>query len=110
VGQELRIRFRQDLADIDAEVVRLFALVSERVAAATDSLLADDTQAAREVTRSDIQVDRLEHDIEHAVERVLLMEQPMSGDMRYLVTVLRIAAATSPSTSPSAPSRVSARA
>ena len=90
MGQELRLRFRQDLADIDTEVVRLFALVCERVAAATDSLLADDTRAAREVTGSDIQVDRLEHDLEHAVERGLLMEQPMSGDMRYLVTVLRI--------------------
>jgi phosphate transport system protein len=52
--------------------------------------MAGDTETARGVTLGDVQVDQLEHDVEHAAERLLLMEQPMSGDMRYLVTVLRI--------------------
>jgi phosphate transport system protein len=90
VPQELRIRFHQDLDEIDTEVRRLFGLVCERVSAATDSLVADDTHAAREVARTDVQVDELEHDIEQAVERLLLMESPMASEMRYLVTVLRI--------------------
>jgi phosphate transport system protein len=90
VARELRIRFRQELAEIDREVVRLFALVGERIAAATDSLLEADTEVARQVTGGDVQVDRLELDIEQAAERLLLMESPMASDMRYLVTVLRI--------------------
>jgi phosphate transport system protein len=90
VPHELRLRFHQELEDIDAEVVRLFALVHDRIAAATDSLLAADTQAAREVTLGDIQVDQLERDLEATAERLLLLEQPMSRDMRYLLTVVRI--------------------
>ena len=87
---ELRTRFHQQLSHIDGQVLRLFALVSESVAAATDSLLAADTDAARTVTRRDAVVDDLELELEELAERQLLTQSPMSGDMRYLVTVLRV--------------------
>ena len=90
MSHELRVQFHQQLAEIDKQVIRMFGLVCERVAAATDSLMAGDTETARGVTVGDVQVDQLEHDVERAAERLLLMEQPMAGDMRYLVTVLRI--------------------
>jgi phosphate transport system protein len=87
---ELRTRFHQQLNEIDDQVLRLFALVSESVAAANHSLLAADTDAARRVSRSDEVVDRLELELEELTERQLLTQSPMSGDMRYLVTVLRV--------------------
>jgi phosphate transport system protein len=90
VPVELRIRFHRQLEEIEAQVVRLFAIVRERVAAATDSFVTGDTEAARAVTSRDVQVDRLERDVEQLTERLLLTESPMCGDMRYLVTVLRI--------------------
>jgi phosphate transport system protein len=89
-GSELRRRFHQELDDIDAKVIRLFALVTESVAAATDTLLAGDAEAAREVSRRDSLVDQLEMDVEQVAERELLMQTPMAGDMRYLVSVLRV--------------------
>ena len=89
-GSELRRRFHQQLDEIDAKVVRLFALVTEGIAAATDALLAGDAEAARELTRRDSIVDLLEVDLEQVAERELLMETPMAGDMRYLVSVLRV--------------------
>ncbi len=89
-GSELRRRFHQQLDEIDAKVIHLFALVTEGVAAATDALLAGDVEAARELTRRDSIVDQLEGDLEQVAERELLMETPMAGDMRYLVSVLRV--------------------
>jgi phosphate transport system protein len=86
----VRHRFHQQLDNIDTMVRRLFALVSESVAAATDALLAGDTEAARRLTDRDAVVDQLEADLEQLTERELLMESPMGGDMRYLVSVLRI--------------------
>ncbi len=83
-------RFHQVLDEIDGKVIRLFALVSEAVAAATDALLAGDVEAARELTEQDQLVDLLEVDLEHVAERELLLETPMAGDMRYLVSVLRV--------------------
>jgi phosphate transport system protein len=90
VPVELRIRFHRHLEEIDAEVVRMFAIVRERVAAATDSFVTGDAELAQGVTSKDVQVDRLEREVELLVERLLLTESPMCGDMRYLVTVLRI--------------------
>jgi phosphate transport system protein len=88
--QELRRRFHQQLDEIDGKVIRLFALVTEGVAAATDALLGGDTEAARELTEQDRLVDLLEVDLEQVAERELLMQTPMAGDMRYLVSVLRV--------------------
>jgi phosphate transport system protein len=85
-----RHRFHQQLDNIDTKVRRLFALVSESVAAATDALLAGDTEAARRLTDRDSVLDQLEVDLEQLAERELLMESPMGGDMRYLVSVLRV--------------------
>lgn len=87
---ELRLRFHQALADIDTNVVRLFGFVSESTAAATESFLAGDTAAARDVAGRDAVVDRLERELEELVERQLLLESPMASELRYLVTVLRI--------------------
>jgi phosphate transport system protein len=90
VTEELRTRFRQDLANIDRGVVQLFALVSESVSEATEALFAPDDEAIRGVTGKDAVVDGLELELEDLTERLLLTQSPMSGDMRYLVTVLRI--------------------
>ena len=87
---EPRRRFHQQLDEIDAKVIRLFALVTEGVGAATDALLSGDTEAARELTERDQLVDLLEVDLEQVAERELLMQTPMAGDMRYLVSVLRV--------------------
>ena len=88
--QQLRRRFHQQLDDIDAQVVRLFALVTESVAAATDTLLDGDTEAAREISERDRLVDELEAELEQLAERELLTQTPMAGDMRFLVSVLRV--------------------
>jgi phosphate transport system protein len=87
---ELRKRFHQELDEIDARVIRLFALVTEGVAAASESLLAGDTEMARWLAGRDALVDQLEADLEQVAERELLTQAPMARDMRYLVSVLRV--------------------
>ena len=87
---ELRRRFHQQLDAIDAKVIRLFALVTEGVAAATDALLSGDADAARALADQDAVIDELEVDLEQVAEHELLTQTPMAGDMRYLVSVLRV--------------------
>ena len=89
-SHELRKRFHHQLDDIDARVIRLFALVTEGVAAASESLLAGDVEMARQLASRDSLVDQLEVDLEQLAERELLMQAPMARDMRYLVSVLRV--------------------
>jgi phosphate transport system protein len=87
---EFRRQFDQQLADIDVKVIRLFALVSEAIAAATDSLLAGDRAAAEATAERDAFVDQLEQDLEVLAQRELVRQSPMAGDMRYLLTVIRV--------------------
>ena len=87
---EIRRQFEQQLAEIDTKVIRLFALVSEAIAAATDSLLAGDRDAAAAAAERDAFVDRLERDLELLAQRELVMQSPMARDMRYLLTVIRV--------------------
>jgi phosphate transport system protein len=87
---EFRRQFDSQLADIDAKVIRLFALVTEAVAAATDSLLAGDRAAAEATAERDAFVDQLEEDLEQLAQRELVIQSPMAGDMRYLLTVIRV--------------------
>ena len=57
--------------------------------AATDALLAGDTEL-RELTERTCLVDQLEAELEELTERELLTQTPMAGDMRFLVSVLRV--------------------
>ncbi|HEY8544299.1 MAG TPA: PhoU domain-containing protein, partial [Acidimicrobiales bacterium] len=57
-----RKAFDQRLEAIDDHVVRMFGLVAEAIAAATDALLRGDAEAAQAVADDDAAIDRLEHE------------------------------------------------
>jgi phosphate transport system protein len=87
---EFRKQFDQELAEIDGKVIRLFALVTEAIAAATESLLASDRAAAQAMLERDAVVDQLEHDLELLAQREMVRQSPLASDMRYLLSVIRI--------------------
>lgn len=87
---ELRIGYHRDLDAIDQKVVRLFALVSEAVAAANEALLGDDTDALAKVRTGEATIDELMLDIEGDIERLLLLQQPVAGELRYALAIIRI--------------------
>lgn len=88
--QELRVGFRRDLEAINQKVVRLFALVSEAVAAANEALLADDTEALAVVRAGEKTIDELMVDVEGDIERLMLLQAPVAGDLRYALAIIRI--------------------
>ena len=87
-----RDAFDTELEQIEARVVRMFTLVSEGLAAATEAFLADDREIARAIVAGDRDIDDLLHTLEQIVERRLL-DTPIGGpsEVRYLISVLRIA-------------------
>jgi phosphate transport system protein len=87
---ELRVGFHRDLDEINQKVIRLFALVSEAVAAANEALLGDDTEALAVVRAGEKTIDGLMVEIEAAIERLLLLQSPVAGDLRYALAIIRI--------------------
>src|SRR6266566_145416 len=88
--EEIRAGFHREMQEIDDKVVRLFALVSEGVAAATDAFLSGDREAANSLVESDKVIDELYCDVEELVQRQFALQSPMADDLRFLLSVLRI--------------------
>jgi len=70
--------------------VQLFALVTESLAAATDSLLSGDRDEAMVIKQRDHIIDDLNEDLQEIVERNLLLQAPVASELRFLLSVLRI--------------------
>ncbi len=86
----LRRAFYRELEEIDEIVTRLFALVTEGLAAATETFLAGDRATARQIVSRDQLIDSLYADVELLVQRNLLLQAPVASEMRYLLSMLRI--------------------
>src|ERR1700722_5456682 len=87
---ELRLRYHQELEVIEGKVIQLFALVAEGLVAATEALLAGDTEVARLLTEREDLIDNLYRDTEQLVNRQLALQAPLATDLRFLLSVLRI--------------------
>ena len=88
--QQLRVGYHRDLDDITSKVVRLFALVSEAVAAANEAFLGDDTDALAAVRAGEKTIDGLMVELETDIERLLLLQAPVAGELRYALAIIRI--------------------
>jgi phosphate transport system protein len=81
----------QRLDEIDDQVIKLFAMVMQGLAAATDAFLDGDREAARTLVADDQAIDSMQSSIEELVERELGRSPEWGGaDLRRLVSVLRI--------------------
>jgi len=87
---ELRAAFHRNLDEIDHNVCRLFALVSEALAASTECLLTDDRATAEALVKGDDAIDQLADEVELLAERQLSLQNPMGRDLRYLLSILRM--------------------
>lgn len=88
--QPLRLGYHQQLEALGTKVTRLFALVSEAVAAANDALMTDDTEALAAVRAGESTIDELMVQLEADIERVLLLQAPVAGELRWILALIRI--------------------
>ncbi len=89
-AEEARKVFAEELVDLRGNVIRLGALVTEAVAAGTQALLDADLAAAERVVEQDAVIDELAYAIEDHCFVLIARQQPMAGDLRLMLAVLRI--------------------
>jgi len=87
---ETRKVFHDELDELCSDVVRLSAMASEAIQAGTGALLEFDLATAERVISDDTFMDALAHDMEERVYLLLARQQPMAGDLRTLVTIVRV--------------------
>lgn len=71
-------------------ILSLGALVEDRFRLATEAIQDLDTRIAEEIIRKDIEVDNLEVEIEEECLKVLALYQPVAGDLRFMIAVIKI--------------------
>jgi phosphate transport system protein len=89
-GRQERQEFSHELGAIEAQVVDLFTMVAEDLPQATDALLTGNGEAVRTLTERDLVIDALYPKIEELADREILLQQPVAGDLRLLISVLRV--------------------
>lgn len=87
---ESRSTFHQQLDEIQRDLVRVAARVTETIMRGTRALLDLDLAAAQALIEGDDEIDALTLDIEERCFTVLARQQPMAGDMRAVVTAIRL--------------------
>lgn len=85
-----RSSFREQLADLQRDLLKMGLFVSEAIQKSVNSLAHVDIRAAREVIAGDDIVDRMLIDIEKRCLQLMALQQPMASDLRALGTALKI--------------------
>jgi phosphate transport system protein len=87
---EYRQDFQQELDGIEARVIELFGMLAEDLTKATDALLTGNNEVVKLLAEREKTIEGLYPELESLVSRSILMQAPVAGDLRFLLTVLRI--------------------
>ena len=88
---EHRQEFQRELEAIEVKVIELFAMVAEDLPGATEALLSGNNDVIRALTEREKVIDALYPEIEELVSREIALQAPVASDLRFLLSVLRIA-------------------
>ena len=81
---------RKELEKVKNRILYLGSAVENNLHKAIRALQNNDVELAHEVKKSDIEIDKTEVTLEDQCLEVLALHQPVAGDLRFLVTVLKI--------------------
>jgi phosphate transport system protein len=90
LAQHIVTSFEQELKQLRDMLVDMGGLLESQLAAATNAVIHADSASATLAMESDPAVDALERDVEQLVIRMLALRQPMAGDLRQIVSSLKI--------------------
>jgi phosphate transport system protein len=88
----MRDAFHDDLDGIGSSLAQMSELVSRAMLRATKALLEADLSLAEEVIAEDDLIDGLHHDLDARILNLMARQQPVAGDLRRLVTSIRMSA------------------
>lgn len=89
---ELRVEFHQEMEDLRSSLIELGAMVSETIGRGTAALLDRDLQSAQELIDGDDVIDDFCITLEERCFRLLALQSPIAGDLRFILTTLRLIA------------------
>lgn len=86
----MSLHLERAIDDLKKQVLVLSARVEETVRQAAKSLARRDAALAQQVVDADFEIDHQEVAIEEECLKILALYQPVAGDLRFIITVLKI--------------------
>ncbi|MEN8873466.1 MAG: phosphate signaling complex protein PhoU [Pacificibacter sp.] len=83
--------FDRDLEAIQALIMKMGGMVEANITSAAQALEERDTELAEKVRAADKPIDALEEEINEEAARVIALRSPIAGDLRTVLTVMKIA-------------------
>lgn len=84
-------QFHQELEELKQNLLRMATLAESAVSKSIESVTSRDSDLAREVITDDINLNRMELDIENQAFKLLALRQPLATDLRLTTASMRIA-------------------
>jgi len=88
----MRNAFQEELDSIHDTLVKMGRLVAESMAEATQALLQPNLEIAEKVIKNDDVIDDMQHELDARTMMIIARQSPVAGDLRTLVTSLRMSA------------------
>jgi phosphate transport system protein len=86
----IRKHFSRELEKIKKQILSLGAMVEEQVRMATQAVETHDAELAKQIIKSDFEIDEMEVEIEEECLKILALHQPVAVDLRFLIAVIKI--------------------
>jgi phosphate transport system protein len=83
--------FDQELNELNNEILKMGGLVQTAIFRSIEALKNRSRDIARGVIKQDVEIDRLELDIDDKCINMIAIRQPKAGDLRLITTGMRIA-------------------
>ncbi len=85
-----RKQYDADLADLHGVLAEMGRSVADAVANSLAALSAEDAEEAEKIVQGDVQINAMERDIEHRCVTLLLRQQPVAGDLRWITAAYKV--------------------
>ena len=88
----MRDAFQEELDSIHDTLVKMGNLVEQSMSEATKALLQPNLEIAEKVIKNDDVIDDMQHELDARTMMIIARQSPVTGDLRTLVTSLRMSA------------------
>ena len=88
--ETLRNEFQEELENLRSDLIRLGAMVTETIGRGTAALLDRDLHAAQVLIDGDDAIDDFSLGLEERCCQLLALQAPIAGDLRFVLTTLRL--------------------
>ncbi len=86
----MTIHFQREVEKLKKMILSLAAIVEGNVRLAVQAIERGDREAAEAVIRKDSEIDQREMEVEEECLKILALYQPVAGDLRFVIAVLKI--------------------